>query len=93
MSEYFWIPRCAICGRFVSYDADYSVPFGSSSDMEPPDPEYYCPRCIEREKDFYRKQGRPPSSYIPSQWEADLAAELGYERGYYEWVKKEEREE
>jgi len=29
-------------------------------------------------------------SYIPSNWEADLAHELGYERAPYGWVKKEE---
>lgn len=28
-------------------------------------------------------------SYIPSNWEADLAHEPGYERAPYEWVKKE----
>ncbi len=92
MSEYYWRPRCAICGRFVSYDADCRVMWGSYGDSEPPDPDYYCQKCVESEKEYYRKQGRPPSSYIPSNWEVGLAHELGYERAQYGWKKKEERE-
>ena len=89
MSEYCWRLRCAICGKFVSYDADYCVMWGSYGDSEPPDPDYYCQKCVESEKEFYRKQGRPPSSYRPSNWEVDLAHELGYERAQYGWEKKE----
>lgn len=92
MSKINWNPKCSICGKFVSYDADYSVSFGSACDTEPPDPEYYCPKCIERQKEYYRKQNRVPCSYIPSQWEIDLAAELGYERKQYEWIKPEAQE-
>ena len=63
--------------------------WGSYGDSEPPDPDYYCQKCVESEKEFYRKQGRPPSSYRPSNWEVDLAHELGYEREPYGWKKKE----
>ena len=89
MNEINWNPKCVICGKFVSYGADYSVSFGGAGDSEPPDPEYYCPKCIEQQKEFYRKQGRVPCSYISSQWEVDLATELGYVREQYRWVKKE----
>ena len=41
-------PNCGECGRFVSWHKNVSyVPYGSSSDLEPPDPEYFHVECYE----------------------------------------------
>jgi len=37
--------KCCYCGRFcLPYDG--GVYWGSSIDMEPPDPEYFCKKCV-----------------------------------------------
>ena len=42
--------RCSICGQFVPWDADSGVRFGHSADIEEPDPEWFCARCAEIQK-------------------------------------------
>lgn len=71
-------PRCCVCGKFVSYNADYGVPFGGSQDYEPPDPEFYCVSCIEEEKEYYREIGYVPTKWVPADWHYELAKELGF---------------
>lgn len=75
--------RCCICGRYCEYDADSSVPFGDSSMMEPPDPDFYCHPCIEISKEYYRENNSMPVAWIPAIWHLDLAVELGYALGGY----------
>ena len=75
--------RCG-CGRFVSWDADSSVSFGGYEDLEPPEPEYYCPECIRKLKSYYKRTDSMPMHWQPAAWEEELAEELGFE-----WVAKE----
>lgn len=39
--------RCEYCGRFVGYGADSGTYYGSYFDYEPPDPVYFCKKCVE----------------------------------------------
>ena len=43
--------RCCSCNKLVSYDADYSVPYGCADpeNPEPYDPEYLCEEHAEEE--------------------------------------------
>jgi len=56
MNKYSW--HCCMCGRFVGWGADQSVYYGNSWDMEPPDPDYYCKVCAEKEKQEVIKRGK-----------------------------------
>ena len=56
--ELWWQPRCCVCGRFVSYDADSGTMYGSSTSLEPPEDDYFCPRCAQKETDWYVSMGR-----------------------------------
>ena len=38
---------CAECGRFC-HIADVGIFYGSCTDMEPPEPEFFCTRCAVR---------------------------------------------
>jgi hypothetical protein len=41
-------PNCHLCGKFVSWkDFVVCTPFGSVLDLEPPDDEYFHPKCYE----------------------------------------------
>jgi hypothetical protein len=44
--------KCVVCGKFCK-PVDSSTPFGGAVDTEPPDPEFYCASCVEKEKQFY----------------------------------------
>lgn len=92
MSEINWHPRCARCGKFVSYDADYYIPYGDGWSSEPPDPLYLCPKCVDEEIAYYRERKTMPSHYRTANWEEQLAKELGFEWSNNEvghWRKKE----
>jgi hypothetical protein len=39
--------RCCYCGRFCK-PYDTGTYYGSTLDMEPPDPEYFCKACVKR---------------------------------------------
>ena len=42
--------RCRDCGKFIGFknpEAITYVPWGSSYDLSPPDPEYLCGKCYE----------------------------------------------
>ena len=43
--------RCCECGQFI---ADTSAFYGASCDVEPPDEDYYCPRCAAKNMPFAR---------------------------------------
>ena len=42
-------PRCCICGRFLSWDAASGIPYGAATDLEPPEPIYFCDPCLEKD--------------------------------------------
>jgi len=70
--------NCCICGHFVENDADYSVPFGSVRDTEPPDEMFYCASCAEGQEEFWVKRGGlAPCDWIPSKWQRRVAERLG----------------
>jgi len=71
--------RCCGCGRFVPWDADYSVPFMSGGDIDPPEPEYYCDSCANKYEEFWvQLGGSPPIDYILAKWERRVAERLGF---------------
>ncbi len=72
--------RCSVCGRFVSRASDSATPFGSSADVEPPDPEFFCDNCAVREETGARTSGFLPSHWIPARWERRAAKALGMVR-------------
>ena len=37
--------RCSVCGRFIDKPYDEGCNFGSSTDTDPPDPDYFCKKC------------------------------------------------
>ena len=40
--------KCDICSKFMSFNTGYIwTPYGNSTDMEPPDPEYAHIKCYE----------------------------------------------
>lgn len=42
-----WDVRCSECGRFcVPYDK--GTYYGSCNDLEPPDPLFFCKKCVEK---------------------------------------------
>lgn len=75
--------KCCMCGRFCKWDADSSTPFGSSQDLEPSEPEYYCVVCIEGEKKYHIEAKWLPSNWIPAKWEYEVAKEIGMGRAGY----------
>lgn len=73
-----WSFHCAYCGRFVSWGADSFTPFGSGEQLDPPEPEHLCQRCVRRlERDAARDR-RLPTHWIPARWEHRIAKRLGF---------------
>ena len=72
--------HCSYCGRFVSYDADSATPFGSSTDSEPPDPEFICNPCAARAEREAIATRRLPAHWITAKWERRAAQRLGLVR-------------
>ena len=64
MKRESYTDHCCVCGRFVSYDADCGTPYGTVYDTEPPDPEFFCPECAEREY----KKAVSPTGYLLDIW-------------------------
>jgi len=89
-------PHCCICGRFVSWQADYSTCFGGALDYEPPEPDYFCSRCAEESKQQCIKRGYLPGNWIPAKWEIEAAEILGMVRagpkgaGWGRWCRREQ---
>lgn len=75
-------PHCCICGRFCRWDTDYSVPFGTYGDIDPPDAEFYCPSCIKEQKTKHTEWGWLPVNWIPAKWEYEVAEAIGFIRIY-----------
>ncbi len=69
--------RCCVCGRFCR-PVDSSTPFGSGGDIDPPDEEFYCAKCVEKEKSFFIEHNRLPANWRKAKWEFDVAKVLGY---------------
>ena len=61
--------RCCYCGRFVRWDADRSTAFGRYYDLEPPDEEFYCDRCIEKYSARDIQEGRKPVEWRLAEWQ------------------------
>ena len=40
-----WDLRCCQCGRFINHVGDSSAFHGGSTDIEPPDDDFYCDKC------------------------------------------------
>ncbi len=59
MSRYTPNARCCECGRFMSFadmeKAVVTTPFGSATDLEPGDDEYYHRPCFEAMPEVYKK--------------------------------------
>ena len=69
-------PKCCYCGRFVRWDADVSSPFGGALDVDPPDPEHYCPGCAKRLEDEAVAKGGLSPNWIPAEWERRAAKRM-----------------
>lgn len=72
--------HCCMCGRFVPWNADSSTPFGNSSMLEPPDPEFYCARCAKKAEDEAVAAGHVYSDWIPADWQFRAAERIGLVR-------------
>ena len=72
--------KCCMCGRFCGYQADASTPFGNSSMLEPPDPEFYCKRCAKRCEDEAVARGSVYGDWMPADWQWRAAERLGWVR-------------
>lgn len=59
-----YFEKCASCGRFIGYD-NYvvSAPYGTYTDIDPPDEEYVCLRCWDS-WDEARKELHYNTSYL-----------------------------
>ena len=69
--------RCCVCGRFVSWSADQGTRYGRATDMEPPDPMFYCERCADARKARAIANGRVIDCwYIKPEWALDAQAEI-----------------
>jgi len=84
--------RCSVCGRFVKWEeCDSAVPYGSWYDIDEPDEELYCQKCVEQFKEEAISDGyllncfyRPPKFYY------EVAEIIGWElRENGRWYKKE----
>ena len=64
MKRECYADRCCVCGRFVSRDADFGLPYGTADDTEPPDPELFCPKCAKWEYD----EAVAPGGYLLDIW-------------------------
>jgi len=83
-------PKCAFCGRFVSWKADQATYYGSVTDCEPPDPHYFCDRCADESKLEQLSKGRPYQAYwLEPDWNREVADELGFVKEDYRWVRKD----
>lgn len=72
--------RCCACGKYTSWDSDSSAPYGSCYDLEPPDNEFYCPKCVKKEIAYYTEKGWIPTEWIPARWNFVVARNLGWIR-------------
>lgn len=72
--------RCAECGRFIKFapgQFDVETQFGGPLDLEPPDAEFICRRCMIREAIYEAKvilAGRKP--FLP--WRPGYYHRLGW---------------
>jgi hypothetical protein len=71
------MPNCDYCGQFVPVGADHAIPFGNSNDFEPPDPVFFCPRCVAEKMETLEYV---PTFWVPAEWHLELALKLGYWR-------------
>jgi hypothetical protein len=87
--------QCHICGRICSWNSDSSINFGGYEDMEPPDPDFYCKRCVSREYRDALKNRHLPHHWVPARWEFRAAKKLGFVRmnpksaAWGEWISPE----
>lgn len=73
--------NCSRCGRFFSWDSqwDCETPFGSSTDLEPPDPEYFCEVCANKElEEMLLSRRKPSHPWRPGRIHTQAAILLGY---------------
>lgn len=51
-----YFEKCVSCGRFIGFD-NYvvSAPYGGCEDLEPPDDEYECLRCWDKQSEEMRE--------------------------------------
>jgi hypothetical protein len=68
--------HCCVCGRFARWDADSSTRFGNSTELEPPEPDFFCARCEKTEEEYYVQRGWVPSNWIKANWERRAAKRL-----------------
>ena len=56
MEQFFYNPKCEICGRFVKWSDHYSwTYYGGCTDLEPPYPTYACPSCYEAQTEHEKQ--------------------------------------
>lgn len=80
MKRTFPQPNCCHCGRFARWRDDQSTNFGDSTMVDPPDPDYYCRRCVRQLERRCMAQRRPSDAWIPARWMRRVARKLGYVR-------------
>lgn len=60
--------RCG-CGRFVKPAADNGTMYGGVTDIDEPEPEYYCPKCAKKSIERSVQQGYLVDAwYRPPKW-------------------------
>ena len=73
------INKCGHCGLFLSWgDCDQYTNFGSSNDLEPPDPILICKHCSKYEEDRMVKNGSIWTPWIPGDFHHRAAKRLGW---------------
>lgn len=75
--RWYYDMRCCHCGRFVKPDADSAAPYGRCTDLDPPDDEYYCDKCIKRLKAEYIAAKRVSCEYRLAWWQEQVIDALG----------------
>ena len=79
--------RCSNCGRFC-IPADSGTVFGGYWDLEPPDSELFCKKCVKKLYKEAIKTGEIPMYWQKPLWTVRAARALGYTVDNYGlWTK------
>lgn len=89
--------RCDLCGLFCSWKGmDEYTNWGSSSDLEPPDPVRFCAACSRRLEREMVRRGYPDNTWMKSRAACRAAKKLGFAlagpegAAWSDWRKKTE---
>jgi DNA-directed RNA polymerase subunit RPC12/RpoP len=71
--------RCSHCGKFFSYaDFDEFTNFGSSNDVDPPEPELLCAKCSKKLEDEMVGRRSVWTPWRPGRCHENAARRLGW---------------